>query len=58
MHSAARTSRIQICLSASPNGWPLNAVNPATLYGGGDEGLTDYPAWPHAESLSVQADEV
>jgi len=38
------------------NGWPLNAVNPATLYGGGDEGLTDYPAY--AESLSVQADEV
>jgi N-ethylmaleimide reductase len=27
------------------NGWPLNAVNPANLYGGGDEGLTDYPTY-------------
>lgn len=27
------------------NGWPLNAVNPATLYGGAEEGLTDYPRY-------------
>lgn len=26
------------------NGWPLNAVNPATMYGGGEQGYTDYPA--------------
>jgi len=25
------------------NGWPLNAVNPATLYGGAEAGFTDYP---------------
>ena len=25
-------------------GAPLNALNPATLYGGGAEGYTDYPA--------------
>lgn len=25
------------------NQWPLNALNPATLYGGGKEGYTDYP---------------
>jgi N-ethylmaleimide reductase len=27
------------------NGWPLNAVNPATMYGGGAQGFTDYPAY-------------
>jgi N-ethylmaleimide reductase len=27
------------------NNWPLNPVNPATIYGGGEEGLTDYPAY-------------
>lgn len=27
------------------NGWPLNAVNPATMYGGGAAGYTDYPAY-------------
>ena len=30
------------------NGWPLNAVNPATMYGGKEEGYTDYPAYPVA----------
>lgn len=25
------------------NGWPLNPLRPETLYGGGEEGLTDYP---------------
>lgn len=27
------------------NGWPLNTVNPATMYGGTDEGYSDYPAY-------------
>lgn len=27
------------------NGWPLNPVNPATLYGGAEAGLTDYPVY-------------
>lgn len=27
------------------NGWPLNPVNPATLYGGTEAGLTDYPVY-------------
>ena len=27
------------------NGWPLTPVDPATLYGGGAEGLTDYPVY-------------
>ncbi|MBN6776192.1 alkene reductase [Pseudomonas granadensis] len=27
------------------NGWALNALNPATVYGGGAEGYTDYPAY-------------
>jgi len=27
------------------NGWPLNALNPATVYGGGAQGYTDYPVY-------------
>ncbi len=27
------------------HGWPLNAVDPATMYGGTDKGYTDYPAY-------------
>ncbi|WP_022964746.1 alkene reductase [Halopseudomonas pelagia] len=27
------------------NGWPLNPINPSTLYGGAEKGLTDYPAY-------------
>lgn len=27
------------------NGWPLNPVDPATLYGGSEKGFTDYPAY-------------
>jgi N-ethylmaleimide reductase len=27
------------------NGWPLNQVDPATVYGGAEQGLTDYPAY-------------
>lgn len=37
------------------NGWALNAVNPATLYGGAEAGFTDYPTY--AESgLAVRPD--
>lgn len=31
------------------NGWPLNALNPVTLYGGGDQGFTDYPLYANPE---------
>ncbi len=27
------------------HGWPLNAVDPATMYGGTDKGYTDYPSY-------------
>ncbi|MFS2158505.1 alkene reductase [Pseudomonas sp. Pseusp122] len=27
------------------NGWPLNSLNPATLYGGAEAGFTDYPTY-------------
>lgn len=27
-------------------GWPLNPLDPATLYGGAEKGLTDYPVYP------------
>ncbi|MEQ5055319.1 hypothetical protein ABN154_26515 [Klebsiella michiganensis] len=27
------------------NNWPLNELNPATLYGGAEEGYTDYPSY-------------
>lgn len=30
------------------NGWPLNEVNRATMYGGDEKGYTDYPFWPDA----------
>jgi N-ethylmaleimide reductase len=30
------------------NGWPLNALAAATLYGGGAQGLTDYPVYAGA----------
>jgi N-ethylmaleimide reductase len=28
------------------NDWPLNQLNPATVYGGGAEGYIDYPTYP------------
>jgi len=28
------------------NNWPLNAVDPTTMYGGTDIGYVDYPAYP------------
>lgn len=30
-------------------GWPLNALNPANLYGGGEQGFTDYPLYASSE---------
>lgn len=27
------------------NGWPLNPLDPATVYGGAEKGLTDYPSY-------------
>ena len=27
------------------NGWPLNSLDPATVYGGAEKGLTDYPTY-------------
>lgn len=38
------------------NGWPLDTVNPATVYGGAQEGLTDYPVY--AESALNMSNEV
>jgi N-ethylmaleimide reductase len=32
------------------NGWPLTSPNPATFYGGGAEGYTDYPVYETAEA--------
>ena len=31
------------------NGWPLNALSAATLYGGGEQGFTDYPLYSPTE---------
>ncbi|MDR5809164.1 alkene reductase [Caballeronia sp. LZ019] len=33
------------------NGWPLNELKAATLYGGDERGLTDYPTYSQAVSL-------
>ncbi|NVZ64175.1 alkene reductase [Pseudomonas gingeri] len=30
-------------------GWPLNALNPTNLYGGGEQGFTDYPLYSPSE---------
>ncbi|AMV48448.1 alkene reductase [Paraburkholderia caribensis] len=30
------------------NGWPLNTVDAATIYGGAEEGFTDYPTYSEA----------
>lgn len=32
------------------NGWPLNTIDQATLYGGAEKGFTDYPAYSEARS--------
>ena len=31
-------------------GWPLNEVDPATMYGGTDVGYIDYPTYAEAET--------
>ncbi|MCB8874267.1 alkene reductase [Acidisoma silvae] len=35
------------------NGWPLNAIEQATLYGGAEKGFTDYPVYSeeHADTM-------
>ena len=35
------------------NGWPLNALDPATLYGGAEQGFTDYPAYAGADQHAM-----
>lgn len=35
------------------NGWPLNPLDNATLYGGGKEGYTDYPAYAEQSESSA-----
>ncbi|USX13402.1 alkene reductase [Oxalobacteraceae bacterium OTU3CAMAD1] len=35
------------------NNWPLNAVDPATMYGGAERGYTDYPAFAGATSITT-----
>jgi len=37
------------------NGWPLNALNPATVYGGAEEGFTDYPEYSGSASNTAKA---
>lgn len=35
------------------NGWPLNPVDPATLYGGAERGYTDYPTYQGHEQENL-----
>ena len=35
------------------NGWPLNALDPATLYGGAEQGFTDYPAYAGPDQHTI-----
>ena len=35
------------------NDWPLNAVDAATMYGGAQQGYTDYPAFAGATSITT-----
>lgn len=37
------------------NGWPLNPVNPATMYGGGEAGYTDYSAYADSTTPAKEA---
>jgi N-ethylmaleimide reductase len=37
------------------HGWPLNPLRPETLYGGGAEGFTDYPAYVPRDVRSAAA---
>lgn len=36
------------------NGWPLNQVDAATLYGGTEKGFTDYPTYSESQRLSTE----
>jgi len=36
------------------NGWPLNPVDPATIYGGAEQGYTDYPVYAQTSSSLQQ----
>ncbi|EJN07864.1 alkene reductase [Herbaspirillum sp. YR522] len=38
------------------NGWPLNALDAATLYGGTEQGFTDYPRHAAETTCTVAAD--
>lgn len=40
------------------NNLPLNEANPATFYGGGAEGYTDYPALPAKRGLGAAAERI
>lgn len=37
------------------NDWPLNAIDPATMYGGAEAGYTDYPAYADLPILIKEA---
>jgi N-ethylmaleimide reductase len=37
------------------HGWPLTPLRPATLYGGGAEGFTDYPTYPESAARPIAA---
>ena len=36
------------------NGWPLNPLDPATIYGGAEQGYTDYPVYAQTSSSLQQ----
>ena len=36
------------------NGWPLNPLDPATIYGGAEQGFTDYPVYAQTSSSLLQ----
>jgi N-ethylmaleimide reductase len=36
------------------NGWPLNPLDPATIYGGAEQGFTDYPVYAQTSSSLQQ----
>jgi N-ethylmaleimide reductase len=40
------------------NGWPLNPLNPATLYGGTEQGFTDYPVYAGSTISTITEEEL
>ncbi|WP_233887612.1 alkene reductase [Paraburkholderia flagellata] len=36
------------------NGWPLNTLDPVTIYGGEEQGFTDYPVYAQASGLTTK----